>query len=103
MRRLAPPFHARTLLPGQSDGSVHGTWPFTRRAHTQWDAGGAGHSARNTRCHPPDHPPAPRRREGRPVPRPSRAAYFSFFLMRSSLVCPHFFLRQLVARAGRRA
>jgi hypothetical protein len=30
-------------------------------------------------------------------------AYFNFFLMRSWLVCPHFFLRQLLARGGRRA
>ena len=30
-------------------------------------------------------------------------AYFSFFLMRSWFVCPHFFLRQFTARAWRRA
>jgi hypothetical protein len=29
--------------------------------------------------------------------------YLSFFLGRSCEVCPHFFLRQLVARGGRRA
>lgn len=32
-----------------------------------------------------------------------RSIYFSFFLGRSWLVCPHFFLRQLVALGGRRA
>lgn len=32
-----------------------------------------------------------------------RCVYFSFFLGRSWLVCPHFFLRQLVALGGRRA
>lgn len=31
------------------------------------------------------------------------AVYFSFFFGRSWFVCPHFFLRQLVARGGRRA
>lgn len=29
--------------------------------------------------------------------------YFSFFLGRNWFVCPHFFLRQLVARGWRRA
>lgn len=29
--------------------------------------------------------------------------YFSFFLGRSWLVCPHFFLRQFLARGGSRA
>lgn len=29
--------------------------------------------------------------------------YLSFFLGRSWLLCPHFFLRQFVARGGRRA
>ena len=32
-----------------------------------------------------------------------RVVYLSFFLGRSWLVWPHFFLRQLVARGGRRA
>ena len=32
-----------------------------------------------------------------------QSIYFSFFLMRSWLVCPHFFLRQFTARWWRRA
>jgi hypothetical protein len=70
----------------------------------RWVHAAQGVARAHARAQPPP-PPTPL-----PPPSTSRAAktappplYFSFFLMRSSDVCPHFFLRQLVARAGRRA
>ena len=93
---VAPAAHQGGACRGGGRGSSRGEaappkreggTPRRMRQHSGRRAGGrAGGGAR--------------RRRPRAALRP---LYLSFFLTRSWLVCPHFFLRQLVARGGRRA
>ena len=70
--------------------------------------GGTRKSADKAKSHP--HPTSKKRRPGttqavekrKRKPR-HRSIYFNFFFGRSWLVWPHFFLRQFLARGGRRA
>lgn len=55
------------------------------------------------RSNPPKKAPTFLSSSVEPCASRKRIVYFSFFLGRSWLVWPHFFLRQLVARGGRRA